>query len=1029
MLSGRSVFLAACGIFFFVACQGAFATGSSSRFTETLDSAEVLKLKGYYPQAIEVCQQTAAKSQHADDPQAYIRSLLEEADTWRFAYYYSRSPQMLDKAEALLQQARIGLTSLASDHALWIEYYIYKQKFAKDRKVPSAEDSMLHYMNKAKGLAISADLSDVDRARLLYNLMSFNARAGNTKNALYYTDSLVRVLNTKFSNDDYFRGFYLNKVGPLYTQIGDLERSSLCLNLAIDIYEKPEINDLSNLLRAEISLANTLFYADESSNNALLHYRRAVALADKFGTTEQAKKVRALTNMGQVLYRMNKLDSCILVSQLAIRFNKKKNKSDSVNLAFCYRDIGMALLGQNHGKSAIFWLEKSVETIRKVLGSKGMNTYVIYHDIGKAFARHGDFDEALNYYQQSLKALFDDFEDDDVFSNPSFEQKENEEEVMYVLFDKAIALYKQYLNTKEEKYLRASYDLNLRGFALFSNILEGSFMDQSISNIFLEYKEAFDQSIAGAFTLYKLTSDPIVLDHAFSFIEQTRYFLLLKAKKSARIKDIHSISDSLFLAERELTSDIEEIKFKLSDSASISSQEKFEWRNQLLNLMMCKDRVWGSIKKLSGSAMQEVVPQIRSLKEVQRSLIQNNEIIIEYHWGRDQIISLEIGKKFIHFHEIPLTDSLLVQIQIYSGLVSETQKSGDSRRDYQAFIQAAHFLYKRLFEPAAQMASTYFKDENPHIIIVPDGRLSFMPFEALLSKKTTSQNVSYWGLPYLIKDYCIRYAYSLNILQRNLVAKKVNSGMKVLGMSFSSAGESQEGINRRKANNELPFAGKEIAMIKDVMGGDDYYEGEEATEGLFKQKAPQSNILHLALHGKADMNNQYNSRLLFRPMSGSREDGILHAYELYNMDLSNTRLAVLSACETGIGKKLAGEGIFSIARGFAYAGCPAIVMSLWQANDKATSTIMTYFYRNLAERMNKDEALQKAKITYLEQANDLSAHPANWAAFIALGNGEPLLDASFSQFRWYLAIGVFLFIVSVWFIKSHNQRRQHGDKN
>ena len=95
-----------------------------------------------------------------------------------------------------------------------------------------------------------------------------------------------------------------------------------------------------------------------------------------------------------------------------------------------------------------------------------------------------------------------------------------------------------------------------------------------------------------------------------------------------------------------------------------------------------------------------------------------------------------------------------------------------------------------------------------------------------------------------------------------------------------------------------------------------------------------------------------------------------------------------------------GEGVYSLARGFAYAGCPAMVMSLWRVNDKTTAELMDYFYENIANGLHKDEALQKAKLTFIENSDDLGAHPANWAAFIALGNNQPL-QISKSILQWY----------------------------
>ncbi|MFW5700333.1 MAG: CHAT domain-containing protein [Cyclobacteriaceae bacterium] len=117
------------------------------------------------------------------------------------------------------------------------------------------------------------------------------------------------------------------------------------------------------------------------------------------------------------------------------------------------------------------------------------------------------------------------------------------------------------------------------------------------------------------------------------------------------------------------------------------------------------------------------------------------------------------------------------------------------------------------------------------------------------------------------------------------------------------------------------------------------------------------------------------------------EDGFLNIHELYNMQL-NAYLAILSACETGMGSYSRGEGIMSLGRGFAYAGCPSVLMSLWKANDQAGKQLMEKFNGYLRSGLDKDAALRQAKLDYLETADQLTSHPYFWSAFVLMGNEE-----------------------------------------
>lgn len=190
-----------------------------------------------------------------------------------------------------------------------------------------------------------------------------------------------------------------------------------------------------------------------------------------------------------------------------------------------------------------------------------------------------------------------------------------------------------------------------------------------------------------------------------------------------------------------------------------------------------------------------------------------------------------------------------------------------------------------------------------------------------------------------------------------------------------------------------------------------------ATLDNFEQYVQQYDILHLAMHGIIDRDNPLNSRLVFSTNS-SKQPYLLTPATIYGQQLNNG-LAVLSACNSGIGKLEATEGIMSLARAFTFAGCRSLVMSLWSLDDKSTAKIMKNFYANLKAGKPKDVALQQAKLSYLSSSNlDLDHYaPFYWGAFVAIGNMDAIVDnnaGSCGQFIWgilalALSIGLFWF--------------------
>jgi CHAT domain-containing protein len=224
---------------------------------------------------------------------------------------------------------------------------------------------------------------------------------------------------------------------------------------------------------------------------------------------------------------------------------------------------------------------------------------------------------------------------------------------------------------------------------------------------------------------------------------------------------------------------------------------------------------------------------------------------------------------------------------------------------------------------------------------------------------------------------------------------------------------------------------KEVKEIAKMLFGK-AYAGATATEEIFKRNASKPRIVHLAMHGFLNDCNPLLSGLAFSLESVNKTpsdsvsdefDGLLYAYEIYNLKI-NAELAVLSACNTGSGHLEKGEGVMSLARAFKYAGCPNVVMSLWQAEDAATAQIMKDFYGQLQQGVGKDEALRQAKMNYLK--NSKLDHPYFWSAFVLIGDDKTMPR----NIPWalYLTAGLAIAILAgagFYFWKQKNKIKSH----
>jgi CHAT domain-containing protein len=288
-------------------------------------------------------------------------------------------------------------------------------------------------------------------------------------------------------------------------------------------------------------------------------------------------------------------------------------------------------------------------------------------------------------------------------------------------------------------------------------------------------------------------------------------------------------------------------------------------------------------------------------------------------------------------------------------------------------------LYDLLLAPAGaalQRAS--------RVILVPDGRLWELPFQALRSRAGR----------YLIEERAVSYAPSLTVLRdmRTLRRDRAPDGGALLALGNPELGQ---GARRRQPSvlmggtlEPLPEAEaqvREIARLYDPRTTA-VRVGGEARESWLKAEASRYRVLHLATHGLLDDTSPlYSQLVLAAPAAGESDDGLLEAREILDLRL-HADLAVLSACETGRGQAGAGEGLIGMSWAFFLAGCPATVASQWKVEAASTARLMLAFHRELKANRTAAEALRMAALAQLRRHE---RHPFYWAGFVAMGDADP----------------------------------------
>jgi len=296
-----------------------------------------------------------------------------------------------------------------------------------------------------------------------------------------------------------------------------------------------------------------------------------------------------------------------------------------------------------------------------------------------------------------------------------------------------------------------------------------------------------------------------------------------------------------------------------------------------------------------------------------------------------------------------------------------------------------------LLPPAVRHRLRHCRDA----VIVPDGALHSLAFESL-PLGGTPDGTQDW----LAAGPVVRYAASATALKdlmqvaRGAPKTGPNTVLCVADPAFSSTASVGALTSSEDTLPPLPGTRREAEIAQAAFGKGQVtvLSGARASEASFRAALPGKNIVHIGTHGLVDPGrNAVSAGLALAPGKGATtlaDDGLLQLFEIYGLRLQ-ADLVVLSACDTGTGSFLSGEGVFSLARAFLAAGAGRVVASLWPVDDAATAELMARFYERVAAARKQGAAVDFAQ-TLRDAKRDVRAQPQwadpyYWAGFIVTG--------------------------------------------
>ncbi len=699
-----------------------------------------------------------------------------------------------------------------------------------------------------------------------------------------------------------------------------------------------------------------------------------------------------------------------------------------------------AFLYSTYAKSIVlnFYSEKST-TYADVLSSYGDYYYLKNSEAGQIEEfrkqRKQNLNEAIQYYQNAIIALVDSFHTNDPFVEPPMRNIISEIQMVDVLKKKSLAMEKladiylsEFDNKNSLKYFQASLKSLSNAITLIHKLQIG--FENEDSKLFLSQNQesTFYEAVNIAFKLYKLTQKNEYLAQAFELSERGKASNLLASIKDMKAKEFGGIPDSLLEKEKDLKNYIANYTSKLfeeshslkpdSQKVNLYSSKIFKYNEEYNKLVDSFEKSYPQYYTLKYESKVVTINEIQSKLSTRQALVEFFVKEPDSDTANGELFRFVITKDSASISKETLNTEYLKDIQTVHDFLINPNYMDTRKQDFVKYSLAAHNLYKTLIEHDSR------KLKDKALTIVPHNKLSYIPFDALISQMPDTSAMNFKNLTYLIKEYPINYSYSATLLFDYAKNKKTSKQNLII---FSPKYIADEPRPTAESSvpfffNPLPGAEDEVKSISKHMHANSFVN-LFAQENTFKDKAPEYDILHLAMHTVINDTLPMFSKLVFsRPNQTTNDDGYLNTYEIYNMKL-HARLAVLSACETGTGKLQKGEGVMSMARAFIYAGCPSIVMTLWQVEDKSGAKIMNDFYYYMSKGKRKDVALRMAKLKHLENSDPLTAHPHFWLGYVNIGNPDAIKTSN--DFYFILLVFVFaLLIFADWYFRRKRKKNR-----
>ena len=868
-----------------------------------------------------------------------------------------------------------------------------------------------------------------DRSREAYSLNDLALgyqKLGEMQKSLEFLKQVL--LLDRASGDHRGEAYSLTNIGVAYTYLGQTEKAVESFVQALPLMQA--LGDKRGEGTLLLSLGNS-YQTLGRLEQARECFTRGLPLLQAAG--DQGAEGVMLNNLGALYRKLGNSSRALDYYQQALPLlrasgNRSVESTTLDNMGVLYRE-------QSELPKALEYFNQAL-SLRQTLGNKRAEG-VTLDNIGAVYRRMGDPRKALGYHQQALQLLQtagDNLKAAVTLNNIGAAQRQIGD------FSQALESYQQawrLLQVAGDRLVqadtlrkRAEIERDLEKFAESRSSIEQAIALLEDVRASVDSEEDRASFFATVTDYYEFHTDLLMQLHradpqaghertALHISEQSRARSLLELLGEAREGIREGVSPQLLERERNLhhrlTAAFDALNKTLGGRSAKEQREASEKEVYVLTGEYRK--VLSEIRATSPRYAALTQPQPLTAEEIQKRALDDDTLLLEYALGERRSYLWVVSPSSISSYQLPPRAEIeALARKVYEQLIARLAKQGapDSQ-----FNSQASALSRTLLGPASSQLGA------KRLVIVAPGALAYLPFAVLPVPSAGGQSDGFQPLISVHEVVNLPSASVLSVIRRETVGRQAAAkSVAVLADPVFDANDARVALARTKSaikgtqtasaaaapTAELPaltrsiqtmnlsntrtgltrllFSREEAEAIYSLVSGG---AGLKATD--FKasratatsDELSQYRIVHFATHGLLNSEHPELSGLALSLIdeTGKPQDGFLRLHEIYNLKL-NADLVVLSACQTGLGKEIKGEGLVGLTRGFMYAGAPRVVASLWRVDDAATAELMKRFYRGmLKDKLRPAAALRAAQLELMKRPAWRS--PYFWGAFILQG--------------------------------------------